>query len=159
DNAGARGAGPLRADGGNGGGDLVEEGEHGRGVRGSEKAEGRRDSRWLFGWLEVVDLNKAARAIFALKGGACGGVEEGNDLWVVVGDCVYVVDVRVRWLIHILLGLDPSGEPPAAVYVVSGPFAVHESNDSAVNSNHVSCNATTAAFSRVARSGRLRSSS
>ena len=65
-------------------------------------------------WFPVFDLLE--HAIFIpLKGAGSGGVQQRNDVGIVIADRVQLVDPGVVRVVHVLVALITGGKAPAAV--------------------------------------------
>src|SRR5688500_5369082 len=88
-----------------------------------------------------LDTHELPRRLVPLVRGARWGVEERNDVRVVVRDGVHVIHRVVCGIVHVLLRFHAGREAPAAVEVVVRRLAVHEADSHSTDGNHVRCDA------------------
>src|SRR5262245_11724566 len=91
--------------------------------------------------LEIEDFDERLAAVDPFERGALGRFKMRNDIGIVVRDRIDVIDPTVFWVLHVFVRFASSKEPPSAIEVVVGLFAVHESDRHAGDSDHVCCNA------------------
>ena len=91
-------------------------------------------------WFPVFNLLE--HAIFIpLKGAGSGGVQQRNDVGIVVADRIQLVDPGIVGVVHVLLALITGGEAPAAVPVAVRLLPVTVANLVALHRDTVGGNA------------------
>src|SRR5215468_5584815 len=65
-------------------------------------------------------------------------LEKRDDVWIIVGDCIHVVDLEVLRIVHVRVGFGSGSETPSAVGFVVRFLAIHEPNSVTVYGNPVS---------------------
>src|SRR5215831_17595208 len=78
-----------------------------------------------------------------------GRIEQRDDIAIVVGDGVDVIEGKVFGVIHIVLRLCACKESPAAVDVVVGILTIHESHTLSFHSNQIGSEARAATRGQV----------
>src|SRR5439155_1611091 len=81
--------------------------------------------------LKTVDLDvdrHEPSVVVTLEGGAGRRIQQRDDVAIVVGDGVDVVEADVGEIVHVGVGLEPAQEAPAAVELGVGFLAIHEAD-------------------------------